>query len=262
MSSCHIESGIQFLTRIKSMKSNLQNLENNLFVNGLKPTDVIEFSSETNFGKTQTLLHLLKNALLIDKHNDLLVGGLNTGVLFIDTDFHFQISLLSEFIKKHIKQIEKLHITEEEEDEIVKKSLKNLSMIRCFDSQQLLVTFHSLNTLFTSNANIKFVVLDSIGANYWQDFMNEGIRKMDLYEKKVLSAFENCIKDFKLLILYVRPEFLVLKNPAGSSTADFKLRVRVKDASKNILEATVTSKDNNSSQKSFMAFNNEIIWLS
>lgn len=260
MNNYRIESGIQFLTRVKSIKSNLHNLENNLFANHLKSTDVIELSSETNFGKTQTLLHLIKNAILVDQHNSSYVGGLNSNVLFIDTDFHLEIEHLTNYIKKNLARADN-HVTDEEEDAIVKKSLMNLTVIRCYDSQQLLVTFHSLKTLLTSNPKIKFIILDGIGAHYWQDFMNGGFRKMDLYEKKVLSVLNNCIKEFKLLVLYVRPEYFVMKNPAGSALATHKVRIQVKDENNLILEAIVTSKDTTVHKKSFSVRNYELIWM-
>ncbi|XP_065209598.1 DNA repair protein XRCC2-like [Planococcus citri] len=260
MSNYRVESGLQFLSRIKSVKSNLHNLENNIFANKLTPTDVIEFSSESNFGKTQTLLHLIKNAILIDNHNTISIGGLDSSVLFIDTACHLEIEQLSQYIKKTVSN-SNTRFNDEDHNTIVKKSLENLTIVRCYDSQQLLIAFHSLKTLLTSNPKIKFIILDGIGAHYWQDFINGGVRKMDLYEKKVLSVLDTCIKEFKLLLLYVRPEYFVMKNPAGNASATHKVRIRVKDKNNLILESTVIFKDKSVHNKSFTVRDHQLVWM-
>lgn len=257
MSSIQVESGIQFLARIKNSKLSLRNIETLLFPEGLKEQDVVELTADSIYGKNALLMHLLRNAALVGTHDGRSVGGLDTSVLVIDTAFQFQVTQLASYLRSHVDTLDISSFCRADREEVVKKSLKNVMYISCYDSQQLLATFHYLRTTISLNPKIKLLVLDNVGANYWQDFMNGGLKRMDLYEKKMLSMLQKVTKDFKLSILFIRPKFFVLKNPSGCNVASYRVHIKQKN---DIFEAIVSTKSSNVS-KSFSVASDGIKWL-
>lgn len=250
-SNIKTESGIQFLSRVRNPKFNLWNLEEALFIDKLKEHDIIELTADSVYLKNVLLMHILKQILLIDDFKGLTIGTHNCGVLFIDTAFHFNVIHLYNYLRKYVDTVNAKSLGESDKEEIVEKSLENLVYIPCYDSQQLLATFYHLRWTISSNPKIKLVVLDNVGANYWQDSVNGGLRRMDLYEKKLISSLQNCIKDLKLPIMYVRPDFFVSKHPTGSDTSTYRInvsgsaretyRVRVKTKTRNVEKLFVIS---------------------
>lgn len=257
MSNIQIESGIHFLTRIKNSKLNLGNVESVLFPDGLKANDIVQLTVGNIYGKNLLLTHLMKNATLVDTYNGCSVGGLNTSVLFIDTSFQFQMNQFVRCLCSYVHSLDLHNFCLADKDSVVEKSLENTTYIACYDSLQLLATFHYLRTTILQNPKIKLLILDNIGFNYWQDSVNGGIRRMDLYENKMIAMLQRLTKDFTLSILYTRPEFFALRNPIGCDIANYKLYVKEKSNSTFEVDvSTMTSKLN----RQFMEEANDLKW--
>lgn len=257
MSNIQIESGINFLTRIKNSKLNLRNVETVLFPDGLKANDIVQLTVGNIYGKNLLLMHLMRNATLVDTYNSCSVGGLNTSVLFIDTSFQFQMNQFVTCLCSYVYSLDFHNFCLSDKDNVVEKSLENTTYIACYDSLQLLATFHYLRTTISQNPKLKLLILDNIGFNYWQDSVNGGIRRMDLYEKKMISMLQRLTKDFKLSILYTRPKFFALRNPVGCDIANYKLYLKEKnDNTFEVDVSTMISKFN----RQFMVVANSLEW--
>ncbi|XP_025947394.1 DNA repair protein XRCC2 isoform X2 [Apteryx rowi] len=81
------ESGTQLLARLEG-RSSLKNLEPYLFAEEGFPVhgDVVEFHGPEGTGKTEMLYHLIARCILPKSG-----GGLEVEVMFIDTDYHFDM---------------------------------------------------------------------------------------------------------------------------------------------------------------------------
>ncbi|KAK7580300.1 hypothetical protein V9T40_000929 [Parthenolecanium corni] len=251
MSNFRTESGIQLLARLKNSKQTLRNVDNVLFDEGLKETDVVALSAESNRLKNVMLTHLLKKATLSD-----LCGGSNSSILYIDTALTFNINHFASCLVRYYDNYDNEKFTDEMKQKMVENSLENVIFDRCYDSQQLFVTFQNLHTTLSSNTKIKLIVLDDVGSNYWQDFCSGGLKHMDSYEKKVVSVLQNSLKDFKVSILYVRPEFFVQKNPNVHANAAYNVKLTEKDKQ---VQVTVQKKSSSYS-KLFTMLNGDVLW--
>ena len=72
----------------------LDDLDTKLFADipdGIKPGHVLEFSGQEGSGKTEMLLHLIANCILPKSWKDLKLNGRSVDVVFVDTDYHFQL---------------------------------------------------------------------------------------------------------------------------------------------------------------------------
>lgn len=251
MSNFRTESGIQFLARVKNSKQTLLNVDNVLFDEGLKETDVVAFSAESNRLKNVMLMHLSKKATMSD-----LCGGSNSSILYIDAALTFNVNHFASSLKRYYSSCDSNKFTDQMKQKMVENSLENLLFARCYDSQQLLVTLQFLHSTLSSNTKIKLIILDDIGSNYWQDYCNGGEKHMDTYEKKVVSALRSGLKDFKVSILYVRPEFFIQKNPNPHPNATYNIRLTEKDEKVEV----IVQKNSSSYSRWFTIQNKDVLW--
>ena len=86
-------------------KQVLDGLDTGLFTDingGIQPGNVVEFSGQEGSGKTEMLLHLIANCILPKSWKDLKLNGRSVGVVFVDTDYHFQLLRLVTIMEHRI----------------------------------------------------------------------------------------------------------------------------------------------------------------
>lgn len=241
MSRIKIESGIQLLNRIKNPNCNVWNLEDKLFTEGLKANDIVAVMADSVYLKNMLLMHLLKQTILVDSFKNLSVGAHNRGVLFIDTAFQFNLDHFANYLRRCV-DTDRTSLNVSDREVIVEKSLENLLYVPCYDSHQLSVTFYGLRSTISSNSNIRLLVLDNVGANYWQDLLNGGKRKMNYYEKNIIVTMQNYIKNFELPLLYVRPESFISKYPAACELCSYQIDAKKSEKNKFYYKVEAKSK--------------------
>merc|ERR1712018_714496 len=133
---------------------------------------MVEISGEEGSGKTQTLTDLLASCILITEWHGVSLGGSNNQALLFDTDYHFNFLRLVAILEKRIHAAAQL--SEEDVECVVKQSLRNVWVMRCSSSSELLVSIHACEHLLIKEAALKLVLLDSMAGNYWQDRSNAG----------------------------------------------------------------------------------------
>lgn len=203
------ESGAQLIGRLSSGPS-LLHLDDMLFPEGPKPKDVIQISGEASVGKTLLLLKFLTKCLLPQKYERLELGGLNAGVVLIDTDHNLSIlklvSLMEEFInnaKNSDPVYKKMKVGDVEK--IIKYSLANLIILKTYSSEQLEMNLYSLKRLLSNKNNISLLVIDSLTAYYWSDTMNLKSRKrMDKYLKDMVEKLRKYVHDYNIVTIFVK----------------------------------------------------------
>uniref|UniRef100_A0A672K9X2 X-ray repair cross complementing 2 n=1 Tax=Sinocyclocheilus grahami TaxID=75366 RepID=A0A672K9X2_SINGR len=122
--------------------------------------DVVEFHGLEGTGKTETLYHLMSRCIMPVQS-----GGLEVAVVFIDTDYHFDMLRLVSVLEGR---------SENESEERVRLCLHRLSVVHCNCSVQLLLTLHYLENTFSSQLSLSLLVIDSISSFYWVDRFNGG----------------------------------------------------------------------------------------
>ncbi|OXB63307.1 hypothetical protein ASZ78_008240 [Callipepla squamata] len=209
------ESGTQRVSSFFSLKllarlegrSSLKNLEPNLFAEEGSPVhgDVIEFHGPEGTGKTEMLYHLIARCI-IPKSG----GGLEVEVMFIDTDYHFDMLRLVTILEHRLGQ---------STEETMKCCLGRLFLVNCNSSTQLLLTLYSLENMFCTHPSLCLLILDSISAFYWIDRSNggESLNSQEMNLKKCANLLEKLVREHHLA-LFATTQSLMQKstNPSES----------------------------------------------
>ncbi|XP_039522673.1 DNA repair protein XRCC2 isoform X2 [Pimephales promelas] len=153
-------------------RPSLRDIEPNLFPvdSGPRQGDVVEFHGMEGTGKTETLYHLIIRCIMPVQN-----GGLEVGVVFVDTDYHFDMLRLVSALEGRLAQdLKESNGSENEPEERVRSCLRRLSVVHCNSSVQLLLTLHYLENTFSSQPSVGLLVIDSISAFYWVDRFSGG----------------------------------------------------------------------------------------
>lgn len=172
----------QLLARLRGRPS-VDGVAVELFSDGPKPKDVIEFYGSSGAGKTEMLLHVVKKCIMPKMWKDVSLGGFDVEVLYIDTDHKLPILRLATLVEKHVTDAIKVGSlsdaspsdpSEEEVECLIKRCLNKLQIYHCRSSQHLLITLHSIEMMLSTNADVSILVIDSISAFYWNDRYSGG----------------------------------------------------------------------------------------
>ncbi|TRZ20248.1 hypothetical protein HGM15179_006833 [Zosterops borbonicus] len=200
------ESGTQLLARLEG-RSSLKNLEPYLFAEEGSPVhgDVIEFHGPEGTGKTEMLYHLIARCIIPRAE-----GGLEVEVMFVDTDFHFDMLRLVTILENRLAQ---------GTEEMIKQCLGRLFLVSCSSSTQLLLTLYSLENLFCAHPSLCVLLLDSLSAFYWIDRSNGGesltLQEMNL--KKCANFLEKLVTQHHL-ILFATTQTLMQKSASSAES--------------------------------------------
>ncbi|KAM4027756.1 DNA repair protein XRCC2 [Anomaloglossus baeobatrachus] len=183
------ESGTQLLARLEG-RASLKELEPLLFANGDCPLhgDIIEFHGPEGSGKTEMFCHLIARCILPASD-----GGLQVEVVYIDTDYHFDMLRLVTILEHRLSQ---------SDEETVKQCLSRFFLVHCSSSVQLLLTLHSLENMFCSRPSLCLLIIDSLSSFYWIDRNNggESISRQESNIRKCVELLDKLVKEYKLVL--------------------------------------------------------------
>ncbi|EDO38351.1 predicted protein, partial [Nematostella vectensis] len=176
-------------------KQSLDGLDKKLFVDipdGIKAGDVVEFYGKEGCGKTEMLLHLAANCIMPRSWHELYLGGKGVSVIFIDTDYHFQI----------LRLIAIMEYRTAESETLIKQCLTRLFIVRCNSSVELLATLLSMEQLIICKPEICVMMIDSLSAFYWVDRSSGGESLQDQQEniRKTTSVLSRFSRENHLVI--------------------------------------------------------------
>ena len=91
--------------------------------------------------------------------------------------------------------------SDEEVEAFLKTCLKRLYVIRIATSDQLVVTLHSLESLFASQSDISVLMIDSVSAFHWLDRMKggDGALQQTANQRLAFSVLARLLKDYHLV---------------------------------------------------------------
>ncbi|XP_053093835.1 DNA repair protein XRCC2 isoform X2 [Pangasianodon hypophthalmus] len=142
-------------------------------------------------------------------------GGLEVEVVFIDTDYHFDMLRLVSILENRLTS----SAPESEMEEVVRSSLRRLSVLHCSSSIQLLLTLHYLEGILCSRPALCLLVIDSISAFYWIDRANGGdsLARQEANLRKCTEILDRLRRDYGVVV--VATTHAVMRNYSSSSTA-------------------------------------------
>lgn len=136
--------------------------------------------------------------------------GADASIIFIDTDYKFQILRLVNLIEKRMtncvdcgdKTVIGSKVSSDDIEELVKESLRKLIIIRCTSSFHFLMTLHSLETVVSNNPDIAVLMIDSISTYYWLDRCNggENIQAQEKNMKLIVEQVTKLVNSYSLVL--------------------------------------------------------------
>ncbi|XP_054430740.1 DNA repair protein XRCC2 [Pteronotus mesoamericanus] len=215
------ESGTELLARLEGRRS-LKEMEPCLFADDDSPVhgDILEFHGPEGTGKTEMLYHVTARCILPKSE-----GGLEIEVLFVDTDYHFDMLRLVTILEHRLSQ---------SSEETVKRCLGRLFLVFCSSSSQLLLTLHSLETMFCSRPSLCLLILDSLSAFYWIDRANggESLTWQEAPLRKCSQFLEKLVREHRLVLLATTQSIMQRAADAGEGAAAAPLHLGDGDASR------------------------------
>uniref|UniRef100_A0A2D4PB66 RecA family profile 1 domain-containing protein n=1 Tax=Micrurus surinamensis TaxID=129470 RepID=A0A2D4PB66_MICSU len=163
--------------------------------------DIVEFHGAEGTGKTEMLYHLIARCILPKSR-----GGLEVSVVFIDTDFHFDMLRLVTLLE--------YRLSSRGTEVTIKRYLERFFLINCHSSSQLLLSLYSLESIFfLSHPSLSLLIIDSMSAFYWIDRANGG-ENLSLQEanlKKCVQVLQKLVKEHRL-VLFATTQSLMQKS--------------------------------------------------
>ena len=211
-------------------KHTLDGLDTNLFGDipeGIQPGDVVEFSGQEGSGKTEMLLHLIANCILPKSWKDLKLNGRSVGVVYVDTDYHFQLLRLVTIMEHRILNAIKVTQTRAENnrsttgenipgtdsahypekysdyEDFIKSCLGRLFIVHCNSSIQLLVTVLSLENLLAAKPEVGVFIIDSLSAFYWLDRCSGGESQghQEHNQRKIVDVVRKYAQQYRVVLI-------------------------------------------------------------
>nr|XP_026485103.1 DNA repair protein XRCC2-like [Vanessa tameamea] len=261
---CKVESGIQLLARL-TKKTGIQRFYPTIFGNGPNLGEFIEIYSEES---TACLLAEFICESLISNE----LGGPESSVIVFNTDGKLTLDYLINIAKSKILKLsnDNTHKSSTNNINVLLNSiLKKMFIVDIYESTQFYITIQNLDFFLIKNPNISLIIFDTLTAFYWDEQDLQKVTKMDLYIKKLLRMIQKVVKDFKVTVIYSRPEyFSTNKEPIENlepccekpviEQINYRIQIVYNDNGQNHINVRTYDKQ---FQKTFNIINDEIIWM-
>lgn len=190
-------------------KPDISGLDIKLFPCGVENEAVYEFYGMEGTGKTQCLLHMIANCVLPRRWKGETLGGHEVQIIFVDTDYHFNIVRLTTIIESRLENHLKINnlsdISDEETEQEIKSSLKRLHVVKCKSIAELIITLHSLQSFISSHCEVCVLMIDSISAFHWINRKHTGdSSKSDFHMQKICNILQSLINTYRLVVFVTK----------------------------------------------------------
>uniref|UniRef100_A0A3Q3QSJ2 RecA family profile 1 domain-containing protein n=1 Tax=Monopterus albus TaxID=43700 RepID=A0A3Q3QSJ2_MONAL len=138
-------------------------------------------------GKTELLYHFLCRCILPQA-----AGGLETDVMFVDTDYSLDMLRLVGILDSRLNR----------DEAALYSCLSRLLVVHCSSTSHLLLTLHFLETSLASRPSLSFLLIDSISAFYWPDRCEGGasIAKQEEKLGKCSDLLGRLLRDYRITV--------------------------------------------------------------
>ncbi|XP_048886796.1 DNA repair protein XRCC2 isoform X2 [Brienomyrus brachyistius] len=121
------------------------------------------------------------------------LGGLEVEVMYVDTDYHFDILRLVSILEHRLPQ---------GSEEILRACLCRISVVHCSSSLQLLLTLHHVEGTLLNRPSLSLLVIDSISAFYWVDKYNGGdsVARQEANLRRIAELLEKIVKEHRIAV--------------------------------------------------------------
>lgn len=197
-----IESGLQMLSRVIH-RPDLEGLNAVVFPQGPYASQIIEITGEEGTGKTLLVTDFLARCLLPKSYEGVQLVGKDSGAVIINANDHFDVFKLAELLQYYVRASCKTP-TSNSVQEIVKESLKNLTVINCYTKEQLQSSLLNLESLILQKANISLLVVDTVAAFYWIERIHSNV-SYNMYYTSIINQLKSLAAKLGITVFYTKP---------------------------------------------------------
>lgn len=181
-------------------------------------------------------MNLITRCILPKVWKDIPVGGPESKVIFISTDYKFSLLRLVLILEKKITEILQSHLSkvsqnandgdnvaeldiESEVQLFTDDCLQRAQVVYCSSSWQLFLTLHSLEYQLTTDASFSLLVIDSISTFYWLDRFcaNDNISNQGLNIRRITKILKKFVNDLNIFVIATKLSFF---KPKSSDNLD------------------------------------------
>ena len=175
--------------------------------------DVVEISGEAGSCKTELLYHLITRCIFPCSWKNILFNGLEVEVTFIDNDCHFDLFRFISIIEKRVKILARTsnaNISKKEIVSFIQDRLKLLHIIKCYNSDEFILSLSSLESGMCLQQKPKFIMIDGLSSFYWSDRarVQNNLSKLAAHYKIIINLILKISKKFNMPIITTRRKLL------------------------------------------------------
>ncbi|XP_047329998.1 DNA repair protein XRCC2 homolog [Impatiens glandulifera] len=209
------ETALKMLTRVQRERPLL--LLPPLHKVPLRLGNIVEIAGPSPSSKTQILLQAAINCILPKEWKGVSYGGLGHLVIFFDLDCRFDVLRLSQLLKYQIMKANGLRNVKEEDPissskmndkELFDSCMRRFLYMRCYSSSEFLASLKTVQYQVQKERDkhghdVKFLMIDSIGAFYWIDRASTSLPVIDINRKRrsLQTVSESIVQEIRKLLV-------------------------------------------------------------
>lgn len=202
---------LQFFSR-HGKDHTVESFEKNLLPH-FTSQEIIEISGEAGSGKTELLYHFIACCVFPSSWRGIEFNGLKTEVTFIDNDCHFDLFRFVSILESRIKSFARAsNITVIKKDifSFIQESLKLVNIIKCYDSDEFILTLSSLECSLCLQKKKNVIMIDGLSSFYWSDRarLQNNFSKLASHYKVIINLLINISKKNRSPIVATRRKLL------------------------------------------------------
>ena len=182
---------------------------------GLKPGDVVELCGTEGTGKTEVLLNIAAHCTLPKSWKGRRFPGRSTEVIYISTDYKFDLLRLVSLLEGKICQgFQQNSVETPSEDsgdykKVITSCLARAHILYCNSSSELITTLQSMKSFLHNHPEVCVLILDNIANFYWVDRCESGsagITAMaERRQQQWVGALNDLIQEHHLVVFAAKP---------------------------------------------------------
>ncbi len=182
---------------------------------GLSPGVIIELCGGNGTAKSELLHNVTAHCILSQSWNGAPLSGRNVEVVYISTDYKFDVLRLVTILEGRIVQACNLGQLGEASScpagykELIQSCLSRAHILYCKSSTELLATLHSLKTFVSNHPEVCVLVLDNIASFYWTDRCESSRTGLssgaDTRQQQWVGAFKELVLEHHLVAFAAKP---------------------------------------------------------
>ncbi len=177
---------------------------------------MVELCGGEGTAKSELLLNVTAHCILPKAWSGTKLPGRNAEVVYISTDYKFDLLRLVAILEGRIEQacnpdrsLDGMPECTTEYKKLVKSCLSRAHILYCNSSAELTTTLQSLKSFVRNHPEVCMLILDNVASFYWIDRCESGIANMaaatEHGQRLWVGAFRELVQEYHLIAFAAKP---------------------------------------------------------